>query len=77
MPRRIVKATVPDWGFSSSPVVIDDLVVVAVAGQLAAYDRATGKQRWHGPAHGCSYSSPHLITLDGVAQILLLGAASA
>ena len=65
------KATVPDWGFSSSPVLIDDLVVIAVAGQLAAFDRATGEPRWLGPAHGFSYSSPHLVTIDGVAQILL------
>ena len=70
MPRRISKATLPDWGFSSSPLVIDDVVVVAVAGQLAAYDRATGKQRWMGPVHGGSYASPHLMTLGGVAQIL-------
>ena len=70
-----VKSSVPDWGFSSSPVLIDDLVVIAVAGQLAAYDRTTGKPRWQGPPHGFSYSSPHLITIDGVAQVLLLSAA--
>jgi outer membrane protein assembly factor BamB len=71
------KATVPDWGFSSSPVLIDDLVVIAVSGQLAAYERATGTPRWFGPAHGFSYSSPHLITIDGVVQILLLSASGA
>jgi outer membrane protein assembly factor BamB len=65
-----LKATVPDWGFSSSPLVIGDLVVVGVRGQLAAYDRATGTQRWTGPVHGGSYSSPHLMTLGGVTQIL-------
>jgi outer membrane protein assembly factor BamB len=66
-----VKAAVPDWGFSSSPLVIDDLVVIAVAGQLAAYERQSGKALWRGPAHGFSYSSPHLLTIDGVMQILL------
>ena len=40
---------VPDWGFSSSPLVVDDLVVVAMAGQLVAYELATGKPRWTGP----------------------------
>ena len=69
------KAAVPEWGFSSSPVLVSDLVVIAVAGQLAAYDRATGKSRWLGPAHGFSYSSPHLITIGGVTQILLPNAA--
>lgn len=63
---------IPDWGFASSPLVTDDLVVVAVAGQLAAYEAATGAPRWYGPEGGAGYSSPHLVTLDGVAQILLL-----
>ncbi len=65
------KTEVPYWGFSSSPLVVGDLVVVAAAGQLAAYDLATGKPRWSGAAdHG--YSSPHLATIDGVPQILMM-----
>ena len=66
------EAELPDWGFSSSPLVTDDLVVVAASGALVAYDRATGEPRWSGPAGGTSYSSPHLLTIDGVAQILQL-----
>jgi outer membrane protein assembly factor BamB len=65
----------PQWGFASSPLVVDDAVIVATAGQLAAYDRATGARRWAGPAHGVSYSSPQLSTIDGVRQILLLSEA--
>jgi outer membrane protein assembly factor BamB len=78
--RNVASAThrqVPTWGFSSSPLVVDDLVIVAASGTLAAYDVATGNPRWVGPAHGGSYSSPHLTTIDGVAQILLLNAAGA
>ncbi len=30
---------IPDWGFSASPLLIDDMVIVAVAGKLVAYDR--------------------------------------
>jgi len=63
---------IPDWGFASSPLVTDDLVVVAVSGQLAAYDARTGAPRWKGPKGGAGYSSPHLVTIDGVPQILLL-----
>ncbi len=69
------KAKVPDWGFSSSPLVVDDVVIVAVAGQLVAYDAATGKPRWSGPAGGVSYSSPSLVTIGGVPQVLLMSAA--
>ena len=65
---------VPDWGFSSSPLVVDDLVVVAMAGQLVAYDLATGKPRWTGPKGGVSYSSPQLATIGGVPQVLLASA---
>jgi hypothetical protein len=65
--------SVPDWGFASSPLVVDDVVIVAAAGTLAAYDIATGHPRWRGPSYGGSYSSPHRATIDGVVQILLLG----
>jgi outer membrane protein assembly factor BamB len=68
---------VPMWGFASSPLVVGDLVAVAAAGRLAAYDRATGQPRWLGPPRGAGYSSPHLVTIDGVAQILLLSSAGA
>jgi outer membrane protein assembly factor BamB len=63
---------VPEWGFASSPLVIGDIVVVAAAGKLAAYDISTGESRWFGPNGRYGYSSPHLATIDGVAQILLL-----
>ncbi|MFC1650155.1 PQQ-binding-like beta-propeller repeat protein, partial [Candidatus Latescibacterota bacterium] len=65
-------AKVPDWGFASSPLVVDDVVIVAVAGALVAYDLATGEPRWFGPDGGVGHSSPHLLTIDGVAQILLM-----
>jgi len=64
--------TTPMWGFTSSPLVLDDIVVVAAEGTLAAYDIATGTPRWLGPSGGGSYSSPHPISIDGVPQIVLL-----
>lgn len=66
---------VPHWGFVSSPLVVGDLVVVH-AGALSAYDLATGDPRWSGPK-SVSYSSPHLLTVGGVPQILMLTAAGA
>ncbi len=67
----------PDWGFASSPLVVGDLVIVAATGTLIAYDRATGKTRWVGPADGKSYSSPHLLEIGGVPQVLLMSGVGA
>jgi outer membrane protein assembly factor BamB len=62
-------AKVPGWGFSGSPIAVDDLVVVAVSGALVAYDAATGRPRWTLAPQGEGYSSPHLVTLGGVRQL--------
>jgi hypothetical protein len=64
--------TVPDWGVASSPLVIDDVVVVSISGRLAGYDATAGNPKWLGPTGGAGYSSPHLVTIDGVPQIVLL-----
>jgi outer membrane protein assembly factor BamB len=65
----------PGWGFSSSPLVVDNVVIVAASGAIAAYDIATGAPRWTGPDGGSGYSSPQLVTLHGVPQVLLLSGA--
>ena len=62
----------PGWGFTSSPLVVNDVVIIATAGSLVAYDLATGDPRWFGPEGGTGYSSPHLLTIAGVEQILLM-----
>jgi outer membrane protein assembly factor BamB len=67
-------AAVPGWGFASSPLVVEDEVIVAAGGKLVAYDAATGEPRWFGPKGGGGYSSPHLVTIDAVEQVLLLNA---
>ncbi len=67
-----LNAKTPMWGFSSSPLVVDDVVIVALGGKLAGYDAVSGNRRWSGPGSGLSYSSPHLATIDGVAQVLFM-----
>jgi outer membrane protein assembly factor BamB len=62
----------PGWGFTASPLVLGDLVIVATAGTMAAFDAATGNPRWIGPKRRADYSSPHLATIDGIPQVLLL-----
>ncbi len=70
-------ATLPGWGFSASPLVVDDLVIVAASGRMAAYDLATGDLRWKDAVSGGSYSSPHLMTIGGVEQLVMLNIAGA
>ena len=70
-------AKLPGWGFSGSPLVVDDLVVVATSGKLGAFDVATGTPRWIGPAGLSGYSSPQLMTIAGTQQIVLLNGSGA
>ena len=70
-------AKIPGWGISASPLIVNDLVIVAASGTLAAYDLANGTPRWTGPTGGASYSSPQLLTIGGVAQVVLLNAVGA
>ncbi len=70
------EAELPHWGFSSSPLVVDDQVIVQT-GRLVAYDAATGARKWSGPEHSGSHSSPQLINIAGTDQVVMLGSGSA
>jgi len=65
-------AKIPGWGIAGSPLVVNDLVIVAASGSLVAYDLATGNPRWQGPSGAAGYSSPQLVTINGVQQVVLL-----
>jgi outer membrane protein assembly factor BamB len=67
----------PMWGYSSSPLVVDDKVIVFAGGDgdrnLLAYRTDTGAPVWAAPASHDSYSSPELVRLGGQRQCLFLG----
>lgn len=69
-------AKVPEWGFTSSPLVVDGRVVVFAGGpedqSLLAYDSKTGAPAWNVASGGHSYSSPQLASFGGVEQVLYL-----
>ena len=68
------KKSHPYWGASTSPIVDGPRVIVHFGtderGALAALDVATGKELWSLGKDGPSYSSPLLVELHGVRQIV-------
>jgi outer membrane protein assembly factor BamB len=66
----------PMWGFASSPLVIDDKVVVYAGGEagksLVAYQLASGEVAWTAAAGQNSYSSPQITIIAGVPLCLML-----
>ena len=72
-------ATLPDWGKSSSPLVVDGRVIVPGGGPgraLVAFDAASGAPVWSAGDGGASYSSATLLTLAGRRQVVVLNARS-
>ncbi|MBN9122861.1 MAG: PQQ-binding-like beta-propeller repeat protein [Planctomycetes bacterium] len=69
-------ATKPNFGLSTSPLVVGDLVVInpssSAAPRLVALDGATGATRWAAEPHGADgYSSPQSATIAGAEQVLI------
>ncbi len=68
---------VPGYGFSSSPLVVGDLVIEFSGGgdgkNVVAYNHATGDVVWCAGHRGDAYTSPHLASIDGVSQVLMIG----
>jgi outer membrane protein assembly factor BamB len=71
----------PMWGFSSSPLVVGDLVVVFACADFAetadrklllAYHKESGERAWSASAGKISYSSPQLASIDGEPQLLFV-----
>lgn len=62
------------WGASSSPLIVDDKVVVQPGGtngtSIVAYEKNTGRKIWASQNDQAAYTSPMLVNLAGVRQIL-------
>ncbi|MEO1862733.1 MAG: PQQ-binding-like beta-propeller repeat protein [Verrucomicrobiia bacterium] len=64
-----------EWGYASSPLIVDDKVVVSAGGEngksLFAYDTAGGEPVWSAGNSRAGYSSARLAKLHGETQILI------
>jgi outer membrane protein assembly factor BamB len=66
---------VPGWGYSESPLIVDDLVIVTPGGKkgtLVALDKQTGNVAWSSGevTEGAHYSSAVLATIASEKQIV-------
>jgi len=63
------------WGMANSPLIVDDKVVVTPGGpsgkSVVAYNKRTGERVWASQDDQAGYTSPMLLTLAGVRQIVL------
>jgi len=64
----------PRWGYSSSPLVVNEMLVVEVGGKenqaFMAFDLLTGKPLWNSRNGEAFYNSPLYAQIDGEPQIL-------
>ena len=65
----------PMWGFASSPLVTEGVVIVHAGGAddkgLLAYDAKTGESRWSTSSGDHSYSSAQAANFDSVPGVLM------
>lgn len=62
------KSTIPQWAFSSSPILIDNNLIVEVGGTekraFMCFNKNTGDELWKNGAGTATYSSPAIATID-------------
>jgi outer membrane protein assembly factor BamB len=65
----------PTWGYSGSPLIDGDLLILEVGGKegrgVVAFEKATGKVRWGALDGDAAYSSPVVMTIGGIKQYVV------
>ena len=56
---------IPNWGFSGSPLVLGDRVIVNAGSAGLAVDRNSGNPIWHSPPGLAGYNTPTVYQHDG------------
>lgn len=77
---RLETGPTPRFYTSSSPLIVDGLAIVQIgseeSGGVLAYDLASGEIRWQWMGEGPQHSSPVLMEVDGVRQVVAMTSAS-
>jgi outer membrane protein assembly factor BamB len=72
--------SIPNWGFSESPVIDGDRLIVMPGGRgaaLVSLKKSDGSLQWKSGSDRAGYSSAIVVTVDGVRQVLALSADAA
>jgi outer membrane protein assembly factor BamB len=66
--------TLPRWGFSSSSMLLDQILIIEAGGTdqraFMAFDIENGKPAWQNGAGTATYCSPIMATIDGIKQLI-------
>ena len=68
---ELLDAEVTNWGFSASPILHGDLILILAGGfqGVIAFDES-GEIRWKSEAGSASYTTPRIIDVDGSKQLI-------
>ncbi|HEX9654834.1 MAG TPA: PQQ-binding-like beta-propeller repeat protein, partial [bacterium] len=70
-------ALLPNWGFTTSPVVYENLLIIETGGTrnnaISAFDKQTGKLQWAAGADTVEYQSPVIAPTNGKSQLIWAG----
>jgi len=71
------RGLLPNWGFTTSPLVYENLLVVETGGTtnnaISAFDMQTGKLQWAAGADTVEYQSPLVTEINGSPQLIWAG----
>lgn len=72
--KKAYAASTPFWGFATTPLIHDGMIIVQAGGTngrgLVALDKVTGKHLWHCDVGPTEYRSPVLAKIDGQTQVI-------
>jgi outer membrane protein assembly factor BamB len=71
---REVGARAPQWGFSGSPLISGDLLILNVGSAGTAIEKASGRIAWTSGNSPSGYASPVAFNFDGRRQVAIFGA---